>query len=92
MMIRSRFGLCRASVLALLAVGLVTSVLGVSSAGAATGPKRGGIATLGAWQYSLIDPGAPGYNNTVGPDTQGFGVINSAAAPRNIQLSLHFIF
>ena len=35
---------------------------------------------------------APGYNNTVGPNTQGFGTISSAAAPRSVQLSLHFIF
>lgn len=35
---------------------------------------------------------SPGYNNSVGPNTQGFGIISSAAAPRNIQLSLHFIF
>lgn len=34
----------------------------------------------------------PGYNNTVGPDTEGFGIISTANAPRNIQLSLHFIF
>jgi hypothetical protein len=34
----------------------------------------------------------PGYNNTVGPNTQGFGIISSANAPRNVQLSLHFIF
>ncbi len=35
---------------------------------------------------------APGYNNTVGPNTQGFGIISSADAPRNMQLSLHFKF
>ena len=35
---------------------------------------------------------APGYNNTVGPNTLGFGVINTADAPRSIQLSLHFLF
>ena len=34
----------------------------------------------------------PGYNNTVGPNTEGFGIISTANAPRNIQLSLHFIF
>jgi hypothetical protein len=34
----------------------------------------------------------PGYNNTVGPDTQGFGIISSANAPRSIQLSFHAIF
>ncbi len=34
----------------------------------------------------------PGYNNTVGPNTEGFGIISSANAPRNVQLSLHFIF
>jgi hypothetical protein len=34
----------------------------------------------------------PGYNNTVGPNTQGFGIISSAATPRNIQLSFHAIF
>lgn len=34
----------------------------------------------------------PGYNNTVGPNTQGFGIISSAYAPRNIQLSFHVIF
>lgn len=31
----------------------------------------------------------PGYNNTVGPDTQGFGIISSA---NDIQLSFHVIF
>lgn len=35
---------------------------------------------------------APSYNNTVGPNTLGFGIISSAAAPRNVQLSLHVIF
>jgi hypothetical protein len=35
---------------------------------------------------------APGYNNTVGPNTEGFGIISTANAPRAIQLSLHFIF
>ncbi|MGA7340232.1 MAG: carboxypeptidase-like regulatory domain-containing protein [Terracidiphilus sp.] len=35
---------------------------------------------------------SPGYNNTVGPDTEGFGIISTANSPRNIQLSLHFIF
>jgi hypothetical protein len=35
---------------------------------------------------------SPGYNNTVGPNTEGFGIISTADAPRNIQLSLHFIF
>jgi hypothetical protein len=34
----------------------------------------------------------PGYNNTVGPNTQGFGIISSANAPRSIQLSFHAIF
>ncbi|HEX4007243.1 MAG TPA: carboxypeptidase-like regulatory domain-containing protein [Acidobacteriaceae bacterium] len=34
----------------------------------------------------------PGYNNTVGPNTQGFGIISTANAPRNVQLSLHFMF
>ena len=34
----------------------------------------------------------PGYNNTVGPNTQGFGIISAANAPRNIQLSFHVIF
>ena len=34
----------------------------------------------------------PGYNNTVGPNTQGFGIISTADAPRNVQLSLHFKF
>lgn len=34
----------------------------------------------------------PGYNNTVGPNTQGFGIISSADAPRSIQLSFHVIF
>jgi len=34
----------------------------------------------------------PGYNNTVGPNTQGFGIISTANPSRNIQLSLHFIF
>jgi|GEM_PF-4004226 len=34
----------------------------------------------------------PGYNNTVGPNTQGFGIINSANSPRNLQLSLHVLF
>jgi hypothetical protein len=34
----------------------------------------------------------PGYNNTVGPNTQGFGIISTADAPRNIQLSFHAIF
>ncbi len=36
---------------------------------------------------------APDYNNTVGPDTQGFGIISTSTnAPRNLQLSLHFKF
>lgn len=35
---------------------------------------------------------APNYNNTVGPNTQGFGIISSADAPRSVQLSLHFKF
>jgi hypothetical protein len=35
---------------------------------------------------------APAYNNTVGPNTEGFGIITTANAPRNIQLSLHLIF
>ncbi|HTW81044.1 MAG TPA: carboxypeptidase-like regulatory domain-containing protein [Terracidiphilus sp.] len=35
---------------------------------------------------------SPGYNNTVGPNTEGFGIISTANAPRNIQLSFHFIF
>jgi hypothetical protein len=35
---------------------------------------------------------SPGYNNTVGPNTEGFGIISSANPPRNLQLSLHFIF
>jgi hypothetical protein len=35
---------------------------------------------------------APGYNNTVGPNTEGFGIISSADAPRSMQLSLHFKF
>ena len=35
---------------------------------------------------------APSYNNTVGPNMQGFGVISSANAPRNMQLSLRFVF
>jgi hypothetical protein len=36
---------------------------------------------------------APDYNNTVGPNTLGFGIISTAAnAPRNLQLSLHFKF
>ncbi|MDR3411233.1 MAG: hypothetical protein P4L87_09865 [Formivibrio sp.] len=35
---------------------------------------------------------APSYNNTVGPNIQGFGVISSASAPRNMQLSLRFVF
>ena len=34
----------------------------------------------------------PAYNNTVGPNTQGFGIISSANAPRAIQLSLHLVF
>ncbi|HUA97294.1 MAG TPA: carboxypeptidase-like regulatory domain-containing protein [Terracidiphilus sp.] len=34
----------------------------------------------------------PGYNNTVGPNTQGFGIISAANAPRSIQLSFHAIF
>lgn len=34
----------------------------------------------------------PGYNNTVGPNTQGFGIISSANPPRNIQLSFHASF
>ncbi|HXW57711.1 MAG TPA: carboxypeptidase-like regulatory domain-containing protein [Candidatus Cybelea sp.] len=34
----------------------------------------------------------PNYNNTVGPNTEGFGIINTADPPRNIQLSLHFLF
>jgi hypothetical protein len=34
----------------------------------------------------------PGYNNTVGPNTQGFGIISTANAPRSVQMSLHFIF
>ncbi len=35
---------------------------------------------------------SPGYNNTVGPNTQGFGIISTANAPRSIQLSFHAIF
>jgi hypothetical protein len=35
---------------------------------------------------------APGYNDTVGPNMIGFGVINSAQAPRTVQLSIHFLF
>jgi hypothetical protein len=35
---------------------------------------------------------SPNYNNTVGPNTQGFGIISSANAPRSVQLSLHFKF
>ncbi|MDW5267361.1 MULTISPECIES: carboxypeptidase-like regulatory domain-containing protein [Acidobacteriaceae] len=35
---------------------------------------------------------APNYNNTVGPNMLGFGVINSAQSPRNIQLSAHILF
>jgi hypothetical protein len=35
---------------------------------------------------------APGYNNSVGASLVGFGAISSAAAPRNIQLSMHIIF
>lgn len=35
---------------------------------------------------------SPGYNNTVGPNTEGFGIISSANAPRSIQLSFHAIF
>jgi hypothetical protein len=35
---------------------------------------------------------APAYNNTVGPDTEGFGIISTADAPRNVQLSFHVIF
>lgn len=34
----------------------------------------------------------PDYNNSVGPNTQGFGIISSANAPRNVQLSFHAIF
>ena len=34
----------------------------------------------------------PDYNNSVGPNTQGFGIISTANAPRNIQLSFHAIF
>ncbi|MGB7189480.1 MAG: carboxypeptidase-like regulatory domain-containing protein [Acidobacteriaceae bacterium] len=35
---------------------------------------------------------SPGYNDTVGPNTQGFGIISSADAPRSVQLSLHLKF
>jgi hypothetical protein len=42
--------------------------------------------------FNHTELNGPDYNNTVGPNTQGFGVISSAAAPRNVQLSLHFIF
>jgi len=35
---------------------------------------------------------APGYNNAVGGDPQGFGIVSTANAPRNIQLSFHAIF
>jgi hypothetical protein len=34
----------------------------------------------------------PGYNNTVGPSTQGFGIISSANPPRNVQISFHAFF
>ncbi len=40
--------------------------------------------------HTVLD--GPSYNNTVGPNTQGFGIISSANAPRNIQLSFHVIF
>lgn len=40
--------------------------------------------------HTLLD--MPGYNNTVGPNMQGFGIISSANPPRNIQLSFHAIF
>jgi hypothetical protein len=35
---------------------------------------------------------SPGYNNTVGPNTEGFGIISTANAPRSVQLSFHAIF
>jgi len=35
---------------------------------------------------------APGYNNTVGPNAQGFGIISGADAPRSVQLSFHLKF
>jgi hypothetical protein len=35
---------------------------------------------------------APGYNNTVSPNTIGFGAISSAFPNRTLQLSGHFIF
>jgi len=40
--------------------------------------------------HTVLD--MPGYNNTVGPNTQGFGIISGANSPRNVQLSFHAIF
>ena len=51
--------------------------------------------TFHAEAYNVLNHtvlNSPGYNNTVGPDTEGFGIISTANAPRNIQLSFHFIF
>ncbi len=43
-----------------------------------------------AFNHTVLN--APGYNNSVGGSSVGFGAINSAAPPRNIQMSLHIIF
>lgn len=48
------------------------------------------IQAFNALNHTVLN--LPAYNNTVGPNTQGFGIISSANAPRNMQLSLHFRF
>lgn len=48
------------------------------------------VEALNVLNHTVLN--APGYNNTVGPNTQGFGVISTANAPRSIQLSFHVIF
>jgi hypothetical protein len=48
------------------------------------------LEAFNAFNHTVLN--GPGYNNTVGPNTLGFGIISSANAPRNVQLSLHFKF
>lgn len=53
------------------------------------------VAAFNAFNHTVLEfnpSTAPLYNSTVGPNTIGFGAINTAAAPRNVQLSAHFIF
>jgi hypothetical protein len=45
------------------------------------------VEAFNALNHTVLN--APSYNNTVGPNTLGFGVINSAQAPRSMQLSMH---